>query len=266
MSSTTWYMRSQGRITGPFTAKQLEALRNRGQLARFHELSQDRQSWSSAGVLTGLFPEPPTLGRRSAPAGEVDEAYELVETKVEREISESAPEEKQWFYLREGATLGPVSFLELQELAARKEIEPACFVWKEGMLTWVNCREVPQVVFPSTPPAVAPPTEAPVVIDMRRDELSPSDKPRGYYANRGYVEPPRVSGLAVASLVLWLLILCGIGSLLAVIFGAVSLSQISHSRGRLHGKGMAVAGLVLGLIELSLGLASYIYFFYASRA
>ena len=70
--------------------------------------------------------------------------------------------------------------------------------------------------------------------------------------------PPRTSGLAVASLVLGILYLCGIGSLLATIFGAVSLGQISRSNGTLTGKGMAIAGLVLGIIGL--GAIAFLFF------
>ncbi len=54
------------------------------------------------------------------------------------------------------------------------------------------------------------------------------------------------SGLAVASLVLGILWLGGFGSLLAVIFGAVGLKQTKD--GVKGGRGLAVAGLVLGII------------------
>ena len=61
---------------------------------------------------------------------------------------------------------------------------------------------------------------------------------------------PGTSGLAVASLVLGILWLWWVGSILAVIFGHVSLSQIKQSHGRLGGRGLAIAGLVLGYIGL----------------
>lgn len=58
----------------------------------------------------------------------------------------------------------------------------------------------------------------------------------------------RTSGLAIASFVLGLLGLCGIGSLLAVIFGHCALSEIDKSGGAVTGRGLAVAGLVLGYV------------------
>ncbi len=80
---------------------------------------------------------------------------------------------------------------------------------------------------------------------------APSSAPNWARANPSV--PPRTSGLAVASLVLGLLgwPLCGIGSLLAVIFGHQALSQIDASNGMVTGRGMAIAGLVLGYLGLA---------------
>jgi len=68
----------------------------------------------------------------------------------------------------------------------------------------------------------------------------------------------RTSGMAVASLVLGLLWVYWIGSLLAVVFGHVALSEIDRSQGRTIGRGMAVAGLVLGYVGLGLLLLGII--------
>ena len=56
------------------------------------------------------------------------------------------------------------------------------------------------------------------------------------------------NGLAVASLILGILWLCWLGSVLAVIFGHVALSQIKKSGNTQGGKGLAIAGLVLGYL------------------
>ena len=60
------------------------------------------------------------------------------------------------------------------------------------------------------------------------------------------------NGLAVASLVLGILTLCGIGSILAVIFGYVGKGQIDRSGGAQSGRGLAIAGIVLGWIGIGL--------------
>jgi hypothetical protein len=56
------------------------------------------------------------------------------------------------------------------------------------------------------------------------------------------------NGMAIASFVLGLLWLGGLGSLLAVVFGAIGRKQVRES-GQ-GGNGLAVAGLVLGIIGL----------------
>ncbi|MFN2544801.1 MAG: DUF4190 domain-containing protein [Actinomycetota bacterium] len=65
---------------------------------------------------------------------------------------------------------------------------------------------------------------------------------------------PRNNGLAVASLVLGLvgllLFVLLVPPILAIIFGAVAVSQINKSGGWQSGHGMAVAGIVLGALEL----------------
>src|SRR5579872_763166 len=71
-------------------------------------------------------------------------------------------------------------------------------------------------------------------------------------AEQGYQQwrPQQTNGLAVASLVLSLVWLLGVGSLLAVIFGLRARRQIRQSGGYQGGEGLATAGLVIGIIGL----------------
>lgn len=71
------------------------------------------------------------------------------------------------------------------------------------------------------------------------------------------VDNPKYNGLAIASMVLGILWIWWIGSILAIIFGFVSLNQIKNSNGAQTGRGMAIAGLVLGFI----GLGTILFFF-----
>ena len=91
--------------------------------------------------------------------------------------------------------------------------------------------ETSHVLSPSTPAPNAPPPLA----------AFPTAPPP--------VVAQETSGKAVASLI------CGIigifpFSLVAVILGHISLSQISKSAGRLKGRGLAIAGLVMGYLGL----------------
>ena len=58
------------------------------------------------------------------------------------------------------------------------------------------------------------------------------------------------NGFAIASLVFALFWFGWFGSVLAIVFGHVALSQIGRTRGRQRGRGLAVAGLLLGYIEV----------------
>ena len=62
--------------------------------------------------------------------------------------------------------------------------------------------------------------------------------------------PTGTDGLAIASLVLGILWLWWIGSILAVVFGHISLNRIKASGDSIPGRGLAIAGLVLGYVGL----------------
>lgn len=65
-----------------------------------------------------------------------------------------------------------------------------------------------------------------------------------------FVPRTDTSGYAVASLVLSVLWLGGVGALLAVVFGARARRDIQRSQGRLGGEGMATAGFVIGIVGI----------------
>lgn len=62
---------------------------------------------------------------------------------------------------------------------------------------------------------------------------------------------PKTNGLAIASMVLGILWIWWIGSILALIFGYTGKSQIDKSHGTQTGRGMAIAGIVLGWVGVA---------------
>jgi len=60
--------------------------------------------------------------------------------------------------------------------------------------------------------------------------------------------PKSTNGLAIASMVLGILWVYWLGSILALVFGYVAKGQINASGGQQGGKGMAIAGIVLGWV------------------
>jgi hypothetical protein len=106
---------------------------------------------------------------------------------------------------------------------------------------------------PPPPPPPAPP--APLAVQPAY-AVVPTVAPGPVYAPQPYAGYPvvvaaKTNGLAIASLVLGIVWVYWIGSVLAVIFGHVALSQINKSNGTQQGRGMAIAGLVLGWIGVA---------------
>ena len=66
--------------------------------------------------------------------------------------------------------------------------------------------------------------------------------------------PQKTSGLAIASLVCgigaWFVAFC-VGALAAIILGHMARAEIRRSAGRIEGDGMALAGLILGYVNLA---------------
>jgi hypothetical protein len=91
------------------------------------------------------------------------------------------------------------------------------------------CSELAELTADVTPPPAAPPQVA---------------GPPTFVSSRS-----STNGLAVASVVVGLFWMWWLGSVLAVVFGHVALKQIAHN-GQ-SGRGLAVAGLVLGYIGLA---------------
>ena len=85
--------------------------------------------------------------------------------------------------------------------------------------------------------------------------------PQGGYPPPGYGQAPKTNGMAIASLVLGILWICGIGSILALIFGLVARNQIQESQGQQQGQGLAIAGIVLGAIGVALLVLGLIFDF-----
>ena len=102
---------------------------------------------------------------------------------------------------------------------------------------------------------------------------APNSSPSGSrqtYNNPGYNSPtnapddgPRTDPFAIVAIATGgLAILTGVGAFLlgaaAVVFGALSLSRIRKEPGRFKGKGLAVAGMVAGIVAAA-AIILYIY-------
>ena len=71
--------------------------------------------------------------------------------------------------------------------------------------------------------------------------------------------------MAIASMVLGIIWIYWIGSILAVIFGHIALGQLSRADNRQDGRGMAIAGLVLGYVGIVLAVLLFVVLIIAAE-
>jgi len=135
---------------------------------------------------------------------------------------------------------GPVRAEALRDWIAQRRVVAGTLVKAEDAIEWKPVRELPEfedALAAAPPPPVAlagPPPAAPGVI------VPPA-------------EPPRTSGLAIASLVCGILGLCtGITALVGLVLGIVALVKISRNEDRIGGKGLAIAGTCVSGCVLAL--------------
>lgn len=172
----------------------------------------------------------------------------------------------EWYYGKNGRRHGPVDMATLQRMASSGELDPSDLLWHEGLTQWIKASQT-KGLFPerayapsaaAAPPPQAPYTSAPPV---------GYGAPQSYYAGppqamgyQGYRTPGQsYKGMATTAMVLGI---CGvfcfgfITGVLAIIFAGVSLSGMGRT-GNTDGKGMAIAGLVLGIIDV-IGWVAYL--------
>lgn len=70
------------------------------------------------------------------------------------------------------------------------------------------------------------------------------------------VVAPKNNGLAIASLVCSLVgaLCCGLASIAGIILGFIARSQIRQSNGMQQGDGMALAGIIVGIVAIALSI------------
>lgn len=131
----------------------------------------------------------------------------------------------EYHYTTNGVQGGHVPFSELVNMARFGSLQPNERVWTDGMANWEVAAE-----------------HAPLIAALQAPKEEPYDQLNS--------EPERTSYLAMWSLVLGIVgLFCFVLNMLgpvAVCLGGISLKVINNSGGKLQGKGLAVASIVLG--------------------
>ena len=245
---------------GPFDLPQLREEAKRKQFSKdLHEVSEDRLNWRSAKEIwslvfpkgTGVTVRPAQVAASAVGAAESapeEGSYSLPKQGREgwdhqntAEVGEAqAPtsevETFDWHCLLNGEQYGPFPLSQMRSLITQNQLQPADLVWCLSFdEQWVEAQLVPDL--------------AAVFASAGLIELLPDDGAAGSF------NPNATPPLALASFVLSLLgatLFLGIGSILAVVFGHMALAEFQHNRSLKKGRGLAVAGVVIGYTTIGL--------------
>jgi hypothetical protein len=144
MPEGRYYVRVRGKVLGPFAMPQLRALRDRGQFRAFHEVSEDRQNWTSAAGIGELFPSGNT-GR--------DVSRDLPEVLPTDRGAPNPAASEGWRYVGvDGQEKGPVTRAGLLALRQDGTVDDGTLVWREGMSNWQPLASV-GILSPAVPTA-----------------------------------------------------------------------------------------------------------------
>lgn len=248
-----FYIRDRGRVSGPFSRENIQELARRGRFRRQHQISRDGKTWERAASIPELFPAPVVRPRAqpkqaliesppvsdgsapmaSKPVDQDDQGIELQESTLGMNVL-SDSWATNWYYTNQGQQIGPITQVELLEMIQTGQVLPTDYVWHAEMGDeWFEAKEL-DTVFP---------------------EISEFMSAAHHGDGAGGV--PRTSALATTSLVLGICgmsILFFVGSLLAVIFGHVALNRIQKQPHIWKGRGLAIAGLTLGYLVISISI------------
>ncbi|MBN9177337.1 MAG: DUF4190 domain-containing protein [Microbacterium sp.] len=120
--------------------------------------------------------------------------------------------------------------------------------------------------YPASPYGAAPTPEyaAPAAAPAYPVQPTPGAAPVMPYGYGGYAPPRKTNGLAIASMILsivgFLWILPLVGSLAGAIMGHISLGQIKRSGE--SGRGMALAGVIVGWSGLAILVIGVLFFIF----
>jgi hypothetical protein len=135
MAEERFYVRIQGKVVGPFGVPQLRALRDRGQLRTFHEVSSDKQAWSAASSLAGVFP---ASGAGEADAIRLETVSEERPAAVKTRAPDAPDDAAEWYCVDDQAQQrGPLTRAALAALLHSGEVSGTSLIWKQGMAEWV---------------------------------------------------------------------------------------------------------------------------------
>jgi hypothetical protein len=158
-----------------------------------------------------------------------------------------------WHCTVNGTKYGPVPLEQLRQWIAEGRVTACDLVWTEGMASWQAASSVAALADAAPPGGAAPVPSAPPA-------------PPGYYTGAVLPNAPGAVGGMICGIVGTVLSCMCFGSIVSIILGIVAIQQSRKARDLIAmnplaygGRGMASAGMVLGIISICLGAISTLY-------
>lgn len=166
----------------------------------------------------------------------------------------------EWYYGKNGQQHGPVSMDVVRQLITSGQLLGQDLAWREGMNQWQPVHSIPELT--SHLPTQAPPVQgtlppaSPVPPPTMATPVQPnySAQPTPFNSSGTPTNPKGScqSGMASASLVMAIFgLFCGrlVFGILAIVFASVAHGGMRRC-GNFEGKGMATAGLIIGIVDV----------------
>lgn len=139
--TTSLYVRIRGHVQGPHDFDVLKRLVQRGELGRFHDVSEDREKWVKAATYSELFN--PTVSYAMTGEGEAHVTAEVSASSGEEVyVAPIQQEVATWYYSTSSEEQGPITSGEIRQMLAQGTLHPWDEVWCEEMEDWAELRFV----------------------------------------------------------------------------------------------------------------------------
>lgn len=250
--------RKETKCQGPFPLEKLKELVATNRLTRnLHEVSEDCVVWVPASqIWTLIFPQKSiTIKRPSVTATsnpEVQDTYGMPRAESEEvypvlAAAEAVPDLAEWYYLIGDAQYGPVTAADLRGFVAQGTLQLTDLIWSQRLgEQWQELGQVPELA---------------AGMSGSFGDFSASGQQGSAQSNS---TSGTIPGMATASLVLGIIGVCLpflVGSVLAVLFGHLSLSDCARSGNPKKSRQIAIVGIVLGYTMIALIIIGTVLYF-----
>lgn len=153
-----YFLRMQGRVTGPFTMEKLKALRIRGVFQPFHEVSTDKLNWTPASSISEIF----------SVVSPVQAAIPAHQDAESRPADLATPDVQPWYYLdARKEQIGPVDADAFPSLVLQAVVNKKTLVWSPGMPEWLEARLALPYLFRTGPGLAGDPAGLPLTAEKK---------------------------------------------------------------------------------------------------